>query len=57
MEYRIYVKGKLVNICSGVYALYNNIEVYRNKYGIENVRINKVETVMDVEKEEWLKTI
>jgi len=53
MEYRIYVKGKLVNIC-GSFALVGNVTTYDKKYGEDNVEIKHVKRIMDDEKREWL---
>ena len=54
MEFRIYVNGKLINICSSDFALMNNISSYNSKYGKENVEVKHVERIMDDEKKEYL---
>lgn len=58
LEHRIYVNGKLVNICSNDFVLMNNVVNYRKRFGEENVEVKHLtEIVMDKEKEEWLKSI
>lgn len=53
-ENRIYVDGKLVNICYNEYALMCNLTNYRKKYG-DRVTIKQTDTtIMDEEKKEWL---
>lgn len=54
MEYRIYVNGKLENICQNDFALACNLSNYRSKYGKENVEFKRVESIMDNEKKRWL---
>lgn len=55
MESRIYVDGKLVNICYNEYALMNNYASYLQKYGTERVVVKNLDVpINDKEKREWL---
>lgn len=61
-EHRIYVKGKLNNICMGEFTLMCNVTNLIKTYGKENVEVKNFKTpikdpVLIKEKEEWLKTI
>ena len=53
MEYRIYVKDRLVNIC-GSFALVSIVTYYDKEYGEDNVEIKHVKRIMDDERREWL---
>lgn len=55
MEYRIYNKGKLINVCSNVYIVGCNISSYWAMYGKENIEVKVFDNpFMDEEKLEWL---
>jgi len=54
-ENRIYLDGKLVNICCNEFALMCNYNSYKKKYG-DRITTRVVDSDEDVEeKEEWLK--
>lgn len=55
-EMRIYVDGKLVNICQNEYASMCNLMNYKQKYG-KKVTTKIIEICMDKEKRDWLDTI
>jgi len=57
MEYRVYVNGKLINICQNDFVLGCNLINYRSKYGKENVEFKQVKATMDEEKKEYLKSV
>lgn len=55
MEYRIYHKGKLVNVCTNEFITVCNLTTYRAKYGKDNITVKVMESpTMDEEKREWL---
>lgn len=57
-ENRIYVDGKLVNICYNEYALFNNYTNYIQKYGEDRVSLKRLEKATnDEEKREWLDSL
>lgn len=54
-EHRIYIDGKLVNICHNEYALMCNVTSYRARAGKDKVEVKTFEEVTnDEEKEKWL---
>ena len=56
-ENRIYVDGKLMNICYNEFALMNNLINYRKKYR-DLVTVKQLDKVtMDKEKQEWLDSL
>ncbi|WP_125154394.1 hypothetical protein [Clostridium rectalis] len=57
-ENRIYLDGRLINICYNEFALMNNFTSYVNKYGKDRITLKRLdETVMDKEKKEWLDSL
>lgn len=53
-ENRIYLDGKLINICCSEFALMCNYTNYKEKYG-DKVTLRIVNSDVDIkEKEEWL---
>lgn len=53
-ENRIYLDGKLINICCSEFALMCNYTNYKEKYG-DRVTLKRLDKVTnDKEKEEWL---
>jgi len=56
-ENRIYLDGKLVNICRNEFVLMCNYNNYKNKYG-DRITTRVVDSDVDIEeKEEWLKSL
>lgn len=56
-ENRIYLDGKLVNVCCNEFTLICNYTSYKKKYG-DSVTTRVVDSNEDVEeKEEWLKIL
>lgn len=57
-EYRIYHKGKLVNISCSSFVAMSNLINYHKRYGKENITTKVIDgTLNDEEKREFLKTI
>ena len=56
-EYRIYLDGKLKNICYNQYALMCNVTSLLDKYGKDRVKVKECNGEMDQEKREFLKSI
>lgn len=57
-ENRVYVDGKLVNICYNEYALFCNMCNYINLYGKDRVVLKRLEqSVNDEEKKIWLENL
>lgn len=57
-ENRIYIDGKLVNICYNEYTLFCNYDTYVQKFGKKRVSLKRLkETTNDEEKQEWLKSL
>ncbi|WP_270943130.1 hypothetical protein [Romboutsia lituseburensis] len=42
MIIKIYVNNKLMNVCISEFAAMNNMATYRELYGKENVRVERV---------------
>lgn len=54
-ENRIYVDGKLVNVCHNEFVLMNNYTNYLKLYGGDRVTLKRLDEVTnDEEKQEWL---
>ena len=56
-EYRIYLDGKLKNICCNQYALMCNATRLLDCYGKDRVNIKECDGDMDQEKREYLKEL
>ncbi|WP_436514035.1 hypothetical protein [Clostridium thermobutyricum] len=56
-EYRIYLDGKLDNICCSDYALMCNTTSLINQYGKDRVEIKECDDTLDEEKIEYLKKV
>ena len=56
-ENRIYVDGKLVNVCHNEFVLMCNYTNYKKQYG-DKVTVKRLEEITnDEEKQEWLQSL